>query len=509
MNRVLLLATFICCLLSSTANAQQRYLDPIFDDVSVETNVVYGFNSTVLTYLDTLINDAIVQPLTMDVYTATDDTETDKPVFLVFHSGNFLPISVNQSTSGTKEDSVVVELCTQLAKRGFVAASVTYRMGWNPFASELDFRTFGLINAAYRGVQDARTAVRYMRKTVDEGNPYGIDGDKIGLWGVGTGGYITINTAVLDDFSKVQIPKFITNLPGQPYPMVQESINGDIYGTSFGVVDPINALITGFNAGDTLCYPNHVGYSSDISMAVNMGGAMGDSTWLDAGQAPIVSFHVPTDPFAPYDCGIVTVPTTGDPVLQACGSYVVGELQNGFGNTQQWVDFGFNDNYSTAANTLNDGFEGLMPFSVDDPADSAPWDFYAYDNPNATEPADSVRARVYLDSIYNYAIPRACLTMDLGCDLTGYSNTKEVVSASEVGLKYSPNPSSSSIVFTSNDENPMLDVVVYDLQGRTVETNFEVNNSMFELKRNGLNSGMYYVQIRFEAGITTQKVVFN
>ena len=43
-------------------------------------------------------------------------------------------------------------------------------------------------------------------------------------------------------------------------------------------------------------------------MAVNMGGALGDSTWLDAGQAPIVSFHVPTDPFAPYECGIVNVP---------------------------------------------------------------------------------------------------------------------------------------------------------------------------------------------------------
>ena len=515
MNRVLLLATFICCILGTTVNAQQRYLDPIFDDVTVTTNVMYGVNATVITYNVPAIGEAIPQPLMMDVYTPTNDTETDRPVYLLFHTGNFLPFPDNGGTGGTKEDSVLVEICTDLAKRGFVAAAVSYRSGWNPLAPTQDQRVFGLINAAYRGIQDTRTAVRYMRLSADQlGNPYGINPEKIGIWGDGTGGYLTLNTAALDAYEKILIPKFITEIPDGtggtiPYPMIQEAINGDIYGTSVGVVDAVNSAVTGFNLGDTLAYPNHIGYSSDISIAVNMGGALGDTTWLDAGQAPIISFQTPTDPFAPYTCGIVNVPVVNLPVVEACGAYTVASIQTAFGNNQAWTDFGFNDSYSEAANVNNDGFEGLMPLLVEDPTESAPWQFWADDNPNSSEPSDPEAARIYLDSIYNYVLPRTCITMDLNCDLTGYSNTKEVVSASAVGLKFSPNPASSSIVFTSNDESPMLDVVVYDLQGRTVATNFEVNNSTFELNRNDMINGMYYVQIRFEAGISTQKVVFN
>ena len=214
MNRVLLLASLICCVLGSTVHAQQRYLDPIFDDVTITPNVVYGVNATVLTYNDPNIGQALALPQVMDVYTATNDTETNKPLFLVFHTGNFLPFPVNGGTGGTKEDSVVVEICTQLAKRGFVAASVTYRAGWNPIAATQTERVFGLINAAYRGVQDANTAVRYFRRTVEEeNNPYNIDPTKIGLWGVGTGGYISLNTIGLDDYNKVMIPKFIADIP--------------------------------------------------------------------------------------------------------------------------------------------------------------------------------------------------------------------------------------------------------------------------------------------------------
>lgn len=514
MNRILLLGAFFCFFFGLKTEAQQRYLDPIFDDVTVETNVLYGVNATVITYNVPAIGEAIPQPLAMDIYTPTNDTETDRPVFLLFHTGNFLPFPDNGGTGGTKEDSVLVEICTDLAKRGFVAASVSYRAGWNPIAPTQEQRVFGLINAAFRGVQDGRTAVRFFRATADGGNPYGIDPSKIGVWGDGTGGYITLNMIGLDAYEKTLIPKFIAQLPDGmggtiPYPMIQEAVNGDIYGTSIGVVDAVNAAVTGFNLGDTLCYPNHVGFDSNVSLAVNMGGALGDTTWLNAGQAPIISFQTPTDPFAPYDCGIVNVPVVNLPVVEACGANVVQAIQTANGNNQEWVDFGFIDDISMAANENNNGYDGLMPFNVDDPLESAPWQFWADDNPNSTSPSDPAAARIYLDSIYSYVLPRACITMDLNCDLTGYSNTKEIVAASEVGLKYSPNPSSTSIVFTSNDENPMLDVVVYDLQGRTVATNFEVNNSTFELNRNGLINGMYYVQIRFEAGIATSKVVFN
>ena len=40
---------------------------------------------------------------------------------------------------------------------------------------------------------------------------------------------------------------------------------------------------------------NHKGYSSDHDMILNMGGAIGDLSWLEAGDKPMVAAHCHTD----------------------------------------------------------------------------------------------------------------------------------------------------------------------------------------------------------------------
>ena len=42
----------------------------------------------------------------------------------------------------------------------------------------------------------------------------------------------------------------------------------------------------------------------------NIGGAVGDSTWIEAGEVPIVTMQGEADYFAPFQYGIVTVPGT-------------------------------------------------------------------------------------------------------------------------------------------------------------------------------------------------------
>ncbi|MFN4884886.1 MAG: alpha/beta hydrolase, partial [Bacteroidota bacterium] len=308
---------FMCfVMLSATA---QRYMTPQFSSVDVQTSVTYGVNATVLYY--SVLNEAVPEALVMDVYTPSGDTETNRPVILYFHTGNFLPFPQNQGTGGTRTDSTAVEICTRLAKLGYVVASCDYRLGWNPIAPTQEERVNTLINAAYRGVQDCRTAVRYFRKSVAESNnPFGIDPSRIAVWGQGTGGYITLAASGIDNYTDILLPKFTTSAG---IPMVLDFVNGDIYGTSVGV-NPLD--------GDTLCYPNHVGYSSDFTVAVNMGGACGDISWIDATDNPIVSFQVPTDPFAPYYTGTVIVPGLNLPVVEVSGSYEVQYALSQYGN---------------------------------------------------------------------------------------------------------------------------------------------------------------------------------
>ncbi|MAT54912.1 MAG: hypothetical protein CMN32_10575 [Saprospirales bacterium] len=503
LNTLILIALLAIC----TTAMGQRYVSEVFTDVQVTTNVPYGFNASIINLLDTdTTNDAhpLAHPLLMDVYQPAGDTETDRPVVLYFHTGSFIPFPANGITGGHKGDSVCVEICTRLAKMGYVAASVDYRLGWNPLDPEELIRRWFLINAAYRGVQDARTCIRYFKKTAaEDGNPWGIDPNKIVLFGQGTGGYISLNTAALDDYNKTLIPKFL--LPG-PVPMIIEGVNGNVWGTSVGQVPPGYPI---FTPGDTLCYPNWPGYDSDFQLSVNLGGALGDTSWIDPGQPPLISFHTPDDPFAPYVEGTVLVPVVNFPVVEVQGSYLAVRLANLYGNNDVFANADFTDPYTAAANAHNDGWQGLYPFLTGDPNDSSPWDIWAWDNPNATELCDSVRARMYIDTIMNYFAPRACLALGLGCDLSMYSAAEEILDVGTVGLKVSPNPATAYIRFETNAEYPIQHIYVYDLNGRLVKVHTNVKANDFTMQRHSLAKGTYVAKVIFEDGIVTEKILFH
>lgn len=520
LNFLLFFLTLTLTTLSLQAQ-QGLYLEPQFD-VEVTTDITYGVNATILPLLFQQSNEAIPRPLIMDVYEPVGDNG-DRPVMLVFHTGNFLPFPQNNGTGGTIRDSTVVELCTRLAQRGYVAASIDYRLGWNPVDPSQDFRKFFLINAAYRGVQDARTAVRFMRKLAVDGdaqgniNPFQIDPSKVGIWGVGTGGYIVAATATIDAYQEIVIPKFLIDLGTGPVPMVIEGVNGNIFGTSVGTVPPGYPVLP---EGDTLCYPNHVTYangdpiSSDIGLAVNNGGALGDISWIDENTPPWVSFHTPQDPFAPYTTGVLKVPGTGDPddpsddfaVVEVSGSYDIQARTNEFGNNDLFdmIDPDLLD-YSDVANSRNDGNKGLFPLPTSDPLDSAPWDFYAADNPNASEPPMPERARMYWDTIMAYTGVRACLALELGCNLTSLST----VNPTEVGLLAAPNPAVDEVQISVAPEYTIQSMELFDGSGRLMRNYFDVNNSQHTIHKKELTSGIYYLRLRLEEGIIFQKLVFN
>lgn len=503
---------FLALCLCLDAGAQQRYLDPVFDDVTVTPDVVYGVNATVLAIQ--VAGEAIPQQLEMDVYEPVGDDLAERPLVLVFHTGNFLPFPDNLSVGGTRQDSSVVEACTQLAQRGYVAAAVSYRLGWNPIAPTQDERVLTLINAVYRAVQDARTAIRYFKKDArDDGNNFGVDTTRITLWGHGSGGYVVNAVQTLDDFDKVFLPKFTTVIGGQPFPMVIEEVNGDINGTSVGIVPQ---GYPGFPVGDTLCYPNHVTYDngepigSDYQLTINMGGALGDSSWIDPGQGPWITFHNPDDPDAPYVEGIVNVPGIGLPVVEVQGGLIIQELQNQFGNNEPYAAATFLDDLTPIAMDRSGGLNGLFPI-LGGPERTAPWQFYAPDNVNAEEPPMPEAAKAYMaDTIMPYFAPRACLVLDLGCNLEGIvSSVETILPGVEVGLKMAPNPALESVFLQTEIEFPMQDLQLFDMNGRVVQSHNRIDDSTFILQRNNLPPGIYVARIRFEKGIVAKRIIFQ
>ncbi|MCS6929789.1 MAG: T9SS type A sorting domain-containing protein [Saprospiraceae bacterium] len=514
-RRFLLGASFL--LLAVFASAQpKRYLDPVFTNVKRTNGVIYGSNFTVLTI--STLGRTVREPLVMDVYEPEGDTLAQRPLVLYFHTGNFLPWinpqtgqSVNQSCGGTRNDPAAQEFCTRLARMGYVAASVDYRLGWRPdLLNELQ-RRFTLINAAYRAIQDARTCIRFFRKdAATGGNQFRIDPNRIVLFGQGTGGYISLNTAALDKYSEIlntsEPGKFIIN----NVPMVIEQYNGDPYGIQAapGIVDAQYAALTGFPVGDTLYVPNHIGFSSDFKLAVNLGGALGDKAWLDNNTPPILSFHVPTDPFAPCGDGLVIVPGVNFPVVNVTGSCGIQPIMDSLKRNAVFSQGGLlTDPLSVYARTINGNREGFYPF-LRPATQSAPWEWNRIIPPPLTTcNTDSVEARRVIDTIIAYYAPRACRALGLNCP--GISVSTEEIFDPSLVLTVFPNPAQSEVWFSSDGDHPILSIEIFDINGRLVRQIRGIQASSYLMPRDGLPRGMYVAKLYFAQGIASRKLLFD
>ena len=560
MTRLTTMLLLLMCLATHQMSAQTRYLNQVFNQVEVTANVTYGVNATLL--YQSVFGEAIPELLKMDIYRPVGDTETNRPLVLYFHTGNFGPFKNPDPTSpvqngfngacgGVRTDSAAVEICTRLAKMGYVAASCEYRLGWLPTATTQELRRYTLINAAYRGVQDARTAIRFMRRSVaEQGNVYGIDPTKVVVWGQGTGGYISLNTALLDDYAKIPTAtngKFVWNpqattgnpcAPNAIIPMVIQQVNGDIYGTSIGqspITDPLNSCAV--IKIDTLCYPNHTGYDSDFNLSVNMGGALADTGWVDNAatnpQPAMISFHVPNDNFAPYTTGTLSVPGQDPPlqVVEVQGSYTVQSFMEAAGqqtallNAPSYLDLAV-EQAAAFANSpagVKEPLAGLYPLNMPPdpnnpslPTTTAPWEWTSFPGlppipgvtPGFSCNTNKASAIVYIDTIVRFYAPRACFVLGLQSCVDQILSNKEPL-AKNIHLVALPNPASDQVTLKAEDGEMILSVQVMDRMGRLIAAVQDVNNETFTFRRGILPAGNYVFKANFKEGFATKFVVFE
>ena len=473
--------------------------------------------------------------LEMDVYMppASDEVAL-RPVFVNVHTGNFLPALFNGATTGDKIDSVGVNICKQMAKRGYVAVNINYRLGWNPLSTDENVRRGTLLQAVYRAIHDTQTAVRFLRSPA--GAQFGVDPAKIALIGQGSGGYVTQAYTTLDDYLTeiAGLPKFLDTETG--FPFVIEARDGTIEGGPgfLRLHDPL----FDFNIPKA------------VSMSVNMGGSLADSTWLEQGDAAMVTFHCVRDPFAPFDHGMVVVPTTNENVVEVDGGNVFIRKANAFGNNDAFADIP-GDAYTDAARstygqtyeyiyatqptmTVSEAPEGLYPFILPLNGDvsvygnqGSPWDWWDFATlevvvagTNAALGTDFNAAEInasglfsnsdmsqekgltYIDTVMGYLNPRAVLVMDLA---VGIGEIPEVKNA----MKLYPNPSTAGSVVIENEKAQMSEIVIMDAIGRVV-FNTEVNGYQYRLDHTGWKTGMYFVTVMFsEGGQLTKKLIIR
>ncbi len=251
----------LCILLSAIQiNAQgcdgQRYQDEIFS-VDVTSRIKFGEGVQ-----PNFINPNATQELFLDLYQPAGDTLSRRPLIIWAFGGAFV--------FGTRPSPDIVTLCNAFASRGYVNASIDYRLTPELLVNGDAVKAY---EAIMKGVHDMAASIRYFYKDAATVDAYRIDTTKIFIGGVSAGGFTALHTLHLDEIDEV--PTDILNL------FID---NGSFPGNS-----------------------GNPGYSQDVAGVINLCGALGDTAWIDPIGVPIVSLHGDEDDVVPHDSQINTL----------------------------------------------------------------------------------------------------------------------------------------------------------------------------------------------------------
>ncbi len=203
------------------------------------------------------------QDLKMDIFEPTGDVFASRPVMVLVHGGSFI--------AGSRTDVSIVNYAKFFAQRGYVTASIDYRL--YPltvlgFPDSLD-----IMDTAIKAVGDLKAAMRWFREDAAATNQFRVDPSQILVGGYSAGAVTALHAAYLDDSDAM--PTFVADAV---------AANGGLAGTSGTVTNQAQ--------------------SNAIAACVNLSGGLYKKEWINAGERPLVSFHGVLDNVVPYNFGL-------------------------------------------------------------------------------------------------------------------------------------------------------------------------------------------------------------
>jgi hypothetical protein len=210
MRVIILLIKVLLC--SGFLSAQLPYTSVLYDYDSIP-NIPYGTASN-------YNGDDVT--LLMDIYKPRGDVNCKRPAVVLVHGGAWI--------AGSKTDANIIYMAREFARRGWVVASINYRLGMHNTAN---YNMYAFCNnqisapcgyvadsaevyrAIYRAMQDAKGAVRFLkaRHAVDS-----TDVDNFFIAGESAGGFVSLAAALLVEEEQKPIQAFQLNDAPVPSP---------------------------------------------------------------------------------------------------------------------------------------------------------------------------------------------------------------------------------------------------------------------------------------------------
>lgn len=227
-------------------------------------------------YQETVLREGVVPlELSLDIYTPERDNHSRRPLIVFVHGGAFL--------LGDKGDMLGRLIGESYARRGYVVASINYRLG----CSFLGLSS--IKRSIYRSVQDLRRATTYL---VEHSGRYGIDPQQIFYIGHSAGAMTVLATAFMQAGqeykarSENMFRNDLGDLPPAPRPRAVISLCGAI--TDLDLInkdDAVGALLIHGEEDDLL--PLDKGFPFKILLGRRL-ASFGSMLYNVYGSRPIV-----------------------------------------------------------------------------------------------------------------------------------------------------------------------------------------------------------------------------
>jgi len=222
---------------SSHISFSQRYKEVLYERIDTLSDIPYHRSAGISGEMENHLLDLYLPP--------QQDTFLKRPLMIFVHGGGF--------RNNTKVGTFNGLICTGLAQRGYVATSIDYRLGIDTSNSEEAY-----FEAFVRAVQDAKAAVRYIKKNAIA---FRIDTSQVFIMGSSAGAMTALGVAYLDQY---EVPADIS--------------------AKLGTLDPVNTDI-----------------SSNVHGVVNCWGALTDLSIIKRGDIPVFLVHGEMDKTVPFD----------------------------------------------------------------------------------------------------------------------------------------------------------------------------------------------------------------
>ncbi len=469
-----------------------RYQKAVFPDVTISKDLVYGSAD---------VYDVLNIPLEfdqrLDIYEPAGDVLEKRPVVIMSFGGAYL--------IGDKEHADIEAWCDSLARYGYVAVAIDYRLGLNALSSGSATR------AMYRGVQDTRAAIRFLLENKEE---YKIDPENIYLGGESAGAINSLHTAFLTEES--ERPQETYGIPLENFDLGCLDCSGNDFDHEFeikGIIDLWGAIFNLDLIDDDEKIPTLIIHGTDdLIVPISEGYPFVNDfqltfPYLYSSEA----IHQRMDAlgiyneYYPYDGqghlfyglpdGIITFPNEfWDPVWTQGHEFLFKTLQfeTPLPQGQTAVTIGNNYNYSVP---LNDGsvycweIIGGNVISENNSMVTVQW--------NSPTGSISVTEKNCIDVI---GIPSGALEVNATTSVGNSFQNEE--------LKIIPTliPQGGNVAVFSN-ENVEIEFLIFDASGKMLQNKKAMTPYLFSTEH--LGKGLYFIQIKEMDKVFYRKFVVN